>query len=297
MLETPEAEGALGRMKWLGRDLARAATAVGADRLLCLQNGGIGPRATPAVVYIQQSLPFSREAMTRCSHAVQARMRFIQATMFLSARRASSVIVQTHTMKSWLVRAFGIAATKVRVILPNAGHSTTTDSFVPRGKHLLYVGSDAPYKNLAIVATALENLRRDGNLISLRCTLPQEHPLVRRAGWQPLGYLTPEQLADEYRQAGALVMPSLVETVGLPLLEAMREGAPIVAADRPYAREVCEDAALFFDPNDAQDLAKALLKVINDTSITTALSAQGLALTARRAATDPYTELIAAAVR
>jgi glycosyltransferase involved in cell wall biosynthesis len=111
-----------------------------------------------------------------------------------------------------------------------------------------------------------------------------------------LGFVPDSALREAYQLASALVMPSLHETVGLPMLEAMDAGTPVLAADRAYAHDVCEDAALFFDPLDARDLAGALVEVARDQAMRRELVARGCALVARRRAAQPYRRLVSAAL-
>jgi glycosyltransferase involved in cell wall biosynthesis len=87
-------------------------------------------------------------------------------------------------------------------------------------------------------------------------------------------------------------MPSLVETVGLPMLEAASVGTAIVAADRLYAHDVCGDAALYFDPLDARDLAAKLGELLSNSQLRADLTVRGTNLVARRAGAKPYEKMI-----
>jgi glycosyltransferase involved in cell wall biosynthesis len=87
-------------------------------------------------------------------------------------------------------------------------------------------------------------------------------------------------------------MPSIVETVGLPMLEAAACGLPVVAADRPYARDVCAEAAAYFDPLDPKSLAATLETVIRSDALRARLRERGASLVAQRRRNRPYTRLI-----
>ena len=63
-----------------------------------------------------------------------------------------------------------------------------------------------------------------------------------------MGRLTPSACLQAYQESDALFFPSLLESYGLPLVEAMTQGLPIVCSDLPYARWLCEDQAIYFDP-------------------------------------------------
>jgi glycosyltransferase involved in cell wall biosynthesis len=77
--------------------------------------------------------------------------------------------------------------------------------------------------------------------------------------------------------AAALVHPSLHEGFGLTPLEAMYAGVPVIAARSPGLTETCADAALYFDPLDAEELAQALARVVADRELSTGLAARGTA--------------------
>jgi glycosyltransferase involved in cell wall biosynthesis len=126
----------------------------------------------------------------------------------------------------------------------------------------------------------------------LICTLPQEHPLVRRYAWSALGYLPQDALWTEYARAKALVMPSLVETIGLPLIEAMQSDLPVLVADRPYAREVCGAAALYFDPNDRQSFCDALRRLCSEPALVQTLVIEGRKRVAALQAAHGYRRMI-----
>ena len=91
-----------------------------------------------------------------------------------------------------------------------------------------------------------------------------------------------------------LALPSLVETVGLPLLESMSLGVPVVAADRPYAREICGDAAEFFDPKSSESFAASAGRLLEDRGSREMLKARGIARSKQMRLMKPYQALVAA---
>lgn len=135
----------------------------------------------------------------------------------------------------------------------------------------LCVGTLEPRKNLGILIDAFEALWNDRHEVSLI--------LIGRAGWLCDDLLVrirhhPEQgrrlfwfddvgdtdLALAYRQASALIFPSIVEGFGLPLVEALSQGLPVIASDIPVFREIAGDHGRFFPPHDAEALAGAVRK-------------------------------------
>lgn len=96
-----------------------------------------------------------------------------------------------------------------------------------------------------------------------------------------VGSVGRSELAAYYRNAQALIMPSVLETTGLPYFEAMQYGTPVLAGDMDFAREACGDAALYFDPWNADSVFEAVARFRNDPSIGPLLVERG----GKRAAT------------
>ena len=152
----------------------------------------------------------------------------------------------------------------------------------------LYVGTLEPRKNLPALLAAWERLRH---------RRPETPPLVLggRWGWHSselaravargtaegwlvhLGYVEPAQLAALYRRALLVVLPSLYEGFGLPIVEAFAAGVPVVASDLPVLREVAGDAALFAPPNDVEAWSAALERLLANDALRGELAARGRA--------------------
>jgi glycosyltransferase involved in cell wall biosynthesis len=157
---------------------------------------------------------------------------------------------------------------------------------------LLYVGNQSAYKNVTFVIGAMRELRAGLPSLKLFLTWPVDHPACRMEGVVGLGYLRGAELREAYELATVLVMPSLVETVGLPMLEAMSAGTPVVAADRPYAHDVCEDAAVFFDPLDVGDLTGKIFAVLGDERLRDKLVQSGQDVIRKRRSAKPYERML-----
>lgn len=280
------------RLYWPTLGLARASTRLGVERLLCLSNAGFGPSQVPTTVFVQQNLPFCPEAMARCALRTRLRVNAALWVTRLSVVRASRVVVQTPTTRRWLARDFELPENNVQVVHHDPGPPLQLPEQQRDRFRILYVGSDSPHKNLDCAVLAIGKLKQRYPELHLACTLPIDHPAVRQPGIVGLGYLDRDDLQAEYFRAGALVLPSLVETVGLPLLEAQRAGLPVLAADRPYAHDVCADSALFFDPNAPDTLVSAIERQWSDPDGTAQRVQRGLASTAALHAERGYMQLI-----
>ena len=137
---------------------------------------------------------------------------------------------------------------------------------------LLYVGRRAYYKNFDLLLDAYSSWtsRNDVDLIVVgdrNWTREEEQRLAELKLGERVRLLTDiddEQLRRLYGRATAFVYPSLYEGFGIPLLEALACGCPVVASDIPSSREVADDCAMYFDPSSAEDLRAVLDKVLTE---------------------------------
>lgn len=197
----------------------------------------------PAVVTIHD-LSFERDAtaMSRFDRAVFRRM------VPRAARSAARVIVVSERTKADVVELYGVAPEKIVVT-----RHGVDDAFVPgpdvAGSYLLLVGAIQARKDPLSAADA-------ANAVGLPLVaagpirdraLADE--LVRR-GADLRGYVTRDELASLYRGAACLMMPSRYEGFGLPVLEAMASGTPVVVSQDQALREVAGDAAVYAAPGD-----------------------------------------------
>lgn len=262
-----------GRVAWLLGGLPNAVERAGASALICLGGGGLPPKGIRSATLIQQSLPFSREALERCPARTRVRMAAIKEMMRASANRCDLTIVQTQVMSHWIRENLRIPQNRIRICPPpiptfpvssEGGGLLEAMRATPADRRLLYVGNNSPYKNLSTLANALASVRQALPGTLLFATIDKTDALAREPGIVPLGPVNRSVLREAYQLATALILPSLVETVGLPLLEAMSLGVAVLAADRPYAHEVCGAGAAFFDPLDLTDVAKKAIEVLSN---------------------------------
>jgi glycosyltransferase involved in cell wall biosynthesis len=200
------------------------------------------------------------------------------------ARTAGLVITVSEFSRGELVDVLGAPADRV-VVVPNGVEARFSPSADAAGAamalrlkcpYVLAVGTRIARKNLVALDNAARALSERGiELVAAgsgRGYMRDEGPTPVRA----LGYVDEELLPGLYVGAEALIMPSLYEGFGLPVLEAMASGTPVVAADRAALPEVAGGAALLFDPDDPDGAASALLSVVGDGGLAASLRERGL---------------------
>ena len=294
-------ESVIGRLHWLTRGVQAGVRALSPDMLVCMSGIGESQTSVPTAVFIQQSLPFCDEALRRCDSRTRIRIMVIGRLMKRSARNAALVVTQTSSMGDWIRQAYGLTDARIMVVKPwgdeigmdsEQGGSINAMLRVPAHLRLLYVGNSSPYKNLECLLVALPEVRRRAPGTTLFLTCPPDHRLCRATGAVGLGYLGGSALRSAYQLATVFVTPSLVESGNLTLVEALTMGTPIAAADRPYARDLCGDAAVYFDPDRPAELAAIISDLIEDEAKRQRLSRRGLEVASIGRSEKPYDSMI-----
>jgi glycosyltransferase involved in cell wall biosynthesis len=224
---------------------------------------------------------------------------YARTSMRLAARRATRVLTVSESSKRDILRFVDVAAGKIDVIY-NAYDERfgvepreeevvrVRERYQLHDEFVLYAGNVKPHKNLERLIVAFDLVRKQG-LDHLKLVLIGDeisrYAALRRAVHSHqlhsfvrfLGYLPEETLAVMYRLAGAFVFPSLYEGFGLPPLEAMASGTPVVTSNVSSLPEVAGDAAVLVDPYDPAAIADGIARVLSDERLRHDLRARGLA--------------------
>jgi glycosyltransferase involved in cell wall biosynthesis len=224
---------------------------------------------------------------------------YARTSMWTATRQASRILTVSEASKRDILHFFDIPPEKVQVVYNAIDHrfltapdEATTDRVRQRYQldhpFVLYVGNIRPHKNLERLIDAFGRARPRGpeglKLVvigdevskypSLRQTV-HRHKLDKHVRF--LGFQPHETLASFYRLAAAFVFPSLYEGFGLPPLEAMACGTPVVTSNVSSLPEVAGDAALLVDPYNVEAIAEGLVIVLTDEARRQRMIVRGLA--------------------
>lgn len=225
----------------------------------------------------------------------EARRYFLKRTES-SLRRADGIVTISEFTKKALIDRFGIGDERIKVtylglndIFKEPAGAGAVDTArrkfdLPEG-FLLFVGASEPRKNLPRLIDALAVVHARFGKIPLvvvgRAGADQATLLdrIRSRGLERwirlLGYLPDPDIRDLYHAASALVFPSYCEGFGLPLLEAMACGLPVAASGVSALPEIGGEAAVYFDPENAEDMAAKIILILGDDRLRASLQAKG----------------------
>lgn len=201
-----------------------------------------------------------------------------------SLNRANKVVAVSCNTKQDLVNTFNIAPEKVEVIY----HGIETDnlSYAPRifdFPYILYVGTRDHHKNFERFAKAYSVFQKKFQNIRLVCTwkdfTPSEKELIHRLNISDrvIHYSANEaEMNTLYKNALFFAFPSLYEGFGMPILEAMINKCPVVLSNASCFPEIAQNAGLYFNPNEIDDMVAVMSRVAESENLRTELVSLGL---------------------
>jgi glycosyltransferase involved in cell wall biosynthesis len=198
-----------------------------------------------------------------------------------AARRSTAIIAVSAFTGSAVVSLLGVDAAKIHVI--HHGVRDLPYSSSPREKVVLNVGAIQKRKNIARLVEAFETLEPDWRLVLAGSLGYGSADILARIERSPardrisiLGYVSPEELARWYSRAMVFAFPSLDEGFGMPVLEAMAAGTPVVTSNRSALPEVAGDAAILVDPESTEALGAALRLLAGNGDLRRDLAGRGM---------------------
>lgn len=258
------------------------------------------PRRIPAAVTIYDLVPFLFPETMQLSN-------YLVTRIFLppSLARAQRVIVISESVAAEVQRVFSISPNRISVVSPGVRAGFLPRNPVearhriagrlgldPQRPYLLSVGTVEPRKNLLTLVNALTRLPQ-----SMRARFPfviagapgwkmsalrnAAAPLVREGTVRFLGFVSRDDLPWLYAGAALFLFPSLYEGFGIPVVEAMASGVPVVASDIPVIREVASDAGVLVAPTASDAWAKAIEVLLDDPLRQARMRERGLSQAAR----------------
>ena len=239
------------------------------------------PTKAPVVLTVHDVLPL------RLPHLYSDRARHISARNVEAAKRAAVVVADCRATAGEIADATGRPADDIAVAPPGPLLAAPPDSPPPvASPYVLAVGSVTPRKGFAALARAMAKLI-DPPLLVIAGPNGWRSDDVRSEATAALGdrirflgWVSDDDLAALYANAAVFAFPSLAEGFGIPVLEALALGAPVVATDLPSVREVGAEAAVLVEQGDEGALAEALREVLSDDGRRAAMSAAGRTLAA-----------------
>jgi len=198
---------------------------------------------------------------------------FYRLVLLVIVTKAKHILVPSLYWKKELTKRYHLPSTKIIVTYEGVDQKYFNLKKIPPPKPLLvYTGNLYPHKNLERLIQAIKVVQVDLYLISARNAFSNHlAQTVKKLQVENLvhflGYLPDEKVAKIYSKATAYVFPSLMEGFGLPGLEAMSVGLPVISSDATCLPEIYGKAALYFDPYDIKDIACKIRQLINDPNL------------------------------
>lgn len=201
------------------------------------------------------------------SRTFRAKYTFILRNL---SRNARLILTDSHFSQRELARYLGVTPERFQVISPGGDHLDPIQSDIKileqyhlkKNAYLLLVASRSPHKNLGSVFEALKSVNTDMKVVFVGESFGQvfqrtEYRLLP-PNVETLGYVPDGQLKALYENALGFIFPSMYEGFGLPVLEAMHCGCPVLCSNAASLPEVAGDAALYFDPYQVDQIAQTL---------------------------------------
>lgn len=293
------------RLEWVNSKLQKRVREIGADLIFSVANIGARRPAVPQVVMVHQLNAFFNDSIAKGAFLKRLRMLFLRWQILSGAKASNVTIVQTEGMSHRMQQFEPSLAGRIQVIpsgyrtiaahpqIRKEARETILSLSRPR---LIYVSHPSEHKNhlnllrslhfiikvrpsvkllLTLEGNQFKNNRYASFIAEIRKTaiaLDVENNLTM------IGILNPDEVYYALSNCDVMVYPSLAESFGLGLVEAMAAGCPIAASDLSYAHNVAGDAAVYFNPRDPESIARTCLFLLDNPSEVARLKKEGARL-------------------
>jgi glycosyltransferase involved in cell wall biosynthesis len=202
-----------------------------------------------------------------------------------AAERSDRIIAVSHFTASQVVDLLAVEPSRVRVVHHGVrGIHQDPPSDDRRENLILHVGAIQRRKNILRLVQAFEQTPPDWRLLLVGGQgfgapeiLQRIEQSPRRSSIELAGYVRDERLDELYARARIFAFPSLDEGFGMPILDAMARGVPVLTSNRSATREVAGSAALLIDPADVESIASGLLRIVHNPTLRSQMRQAGLA--------------------
>ncbi|MGQ9618709.1 MAG: glycosyltransferase family 4 protein [Candidatus Aminicenantia bacterium] len=205
-----------------------------------------------------------------------------------AVKKSRIVFTVSETSKRDIIRLFPFAEKKVEVVYNGLderffekARTDLVQKFKKKyGKFILYVGNTKPHKNIGVVVRAMKMARERMSLVIVGGN-PKKNllSLIKKEGLKERvffkGLIPFEELSALYESAEVFVFPSFYEGFGLPPLEAMAKGTPVVSSLSSSLPEILKDGAIYFDPNSEESLVDAINSLFEKSALRESLLSKG----------------------
>ena len=284
--------GLLQKMATENIQMRLAMRRFGTQRLFSLGDTSLPGCPVPHLLLVQQAHLYlrPRDRDFPVPKSFELKIGAMTAYFRAALKTLDKITVQSQTMRQGLIERYGIDEARI-VVIPSAirGFPQLLKGPVKGERKrltLCYVASGSPHKNHDLLADVLHGLSGSYPELRLRLTVSQGSvpSLVNRASDLKvldridfMGSMPFDEVLKMMKSSTIAVMPSKLESFGFPYYEAMALGLPLVAADKPFAREACADGALYADANDPDPWIAAIENLLSTKTARTNLGKKGLA--------------------
>jgi glycosyltransferase involved in cell wall biosynthesis len=219
------------------------------------------------------------EATTKSQLQYRLKLLAYKFIMKKAAQNSHAIITVSHATEDEIIKHLKVPPEKITLtyegIYTNTNSQKSPDKNITFKKYLLHVGNLYPHKNMDTVINALSEIKKTDNLTMSLVIVGKEDYFYKKFKKKSqelnlqnqikfIGEVNDSQLQNLYKNALALITPSLMEGFDLPSLEAMNSGCLVLASDIPVHREICQDAAVYFNLHDEKDLILKLKEIYNN---------------------------------